>query len=131
LDRLGAEMMYPKASTGHKLACSDRCFLSASGTIVRADGATTIDWVARGADVDPVWHIGSQTLQNADGRLPAASLMATTNVTMEFPDAYSNPHRNLFIPQAEQHPLLTGGGTIVKSDALHTAIVDAITTVLL
>jgi hypothetical protein len=132
LDKLGAEMMYPKQRTGHALACADACFVLAGGAVVRADGAVTIDWVLRGGDVDPHWQVGSSTLQPPSGRLAASDLPDVQNVVqMTFPDAYSNPNSGLYIEPAQQHTPLTGGGTVVKSDALHAAILLSGTATLL
>jgi hypothetical protein len=127
MDRLGVEMMYPKATSGHKLACGDGCVQTGDGVVVRTDGSLTIDWVSRGADVDPVWRVGLfTTIQTSDGRLPASRLPATTNnITMTFPDAFGNPNFNLYLPTSQQHAKLSGGGTAVKSDAIHAAIILA------
>lgn len=130
LDQLGGEMMYPRTRTGHKLACSSACLSTASGAVVRTNGAITIDWVVRGGDVDPVWHVGASTFQPSSGILTAANLPSATNsVQMDFPDAFSNPNTGLNIPVAQRHSLLTGGGTVVKSNAAHTALLAAATSV--
>jgi hypothetical protein len=126
LDALGGEMMYPKARTGNKIACGDSCFRTASGAVVRTNGSITIDWVARGGNVDPLWRVGASSFQPSSGKLAASNLPSTSNsVQMEFPDAYSNPNSGLYIPAAQQHPLLTGGGTVVKSNVAHAALVLA------
>jgi hypothetical protein len=113
LDQLGAEMLYPKRYSGHPIACSDGCIRTSNGTVVRSNGAITTDWIQRGADTGaigvPTWHYGSSTATNSDGRLRASSLSSgTQTVTMDFKDAYQRSH--------------AGTGTVVKSDALHTAI---------
>jgi hypothetical protein len=127
LDQLGGEMMYPKSQTGYTLACAGGCVTTSSGAIVRSDGAVTIDWVARGGNVDPTWVFSGATLQPSDGILRATSLGSeSTSVTMSFPDAYSNPNLGLFVPANQRHPLLTGGGTVIKSDAQHTAVIMSV-----
>jgi hypothetical protein len=121
LDELGGEMMYPKQRMGHPIACADACFVL--GAVVRSNGAITIDWVLRGGDVDPEWQVGATSLQPETGRLHATSLFDGQNaVSMTFPDAYSNPNSGLYIEPAQQHSLLSGGGAVVKSDALHAAV---------
>lgn len=130
LDALGGEMMYPKARTGNKIACGDSCFTTSTGAMVRTNGSITIDWVVRGGDVDPLWHVGSSSFQPSSGKLAASNLLSTSNsVTMEFPDAFGNPNAGLNIAAAQQHPLLTGGGTVVKSNVAHTALVMALNAV--
>jgi hypothetical protein len=127
LDQLGAEMMYPKAQSGHQLACADGCVTTPQGAIVRSNGGVTIDWVARGGNVDPQWTFGTTTVQPSDGILRATSLTASvTNVTMSFPDAYSNPNLGMYVPANQRHALLTGSGTVTKSDSLHTAVIMAV-----
>jgi hypothetical protein len=131
MDRLGAEMMYPKASSGYKLACGGACVETATGAVVRANGSVTIDWVKRGADVDPVWTVGTSQYTPSNGMLAASYLTATTtNITMIFPDAYSNSNFGMYIPQSQRHTMLRGGGTVVKSDSIHTAIVATATSYL-
>lgn len=123
LDRLGAEMMYPKTTSGHKLACAKGCIETPNGVVLRADGSVTIDWVRRGADVDPIWYVGLRTLQPTDGLLLASDVPDGTTVTMTFPDAYGNPNLKMYVPTGQQHALLTGGGVVAKSDAYHTAVI--------
>jgi hypothetical protein len=113
------------------IVCNDACFETSEGAIVREDGSMTIDWVRHGENVDPIWHVGLNTRQPNDGVLAAIGLACeTTDVTMTFLDAFANSNSSLNIPAAEQHPLLTGGGTVVKSTSAHAAIVHSIQTVL-
>jgi hypothetical protein len=122
LDKLGAEMMYPKARTGYRLACKERCVWTGTGAIVREDGSVTIDWVARGADVISTWTVpGGQV---TDRFLHASHLAnGTSTVFVAFPDAFSNPQFRLFIPTSQAHPGLFGGGTVVKSNSVYTAVI--------
>jgi hypothetical protein len=110
LDLLGVEMLYPRAS-GYKLKCASGCFVTGNGVVVRANGAITNEWMARGALAVPMSLTGTP----GGTSIPATSIASgSSTVTYNFWD-----------PRGVAR---AGSGTAVKSDAHHAAIVASLRT---
>jgi hypothetical protein len=110
LDLLGAEMTYPQPRT-YPLACSSGCFYTGDGVITRTDGVITSDWAARGG-------------KNVALYSPFNGLVVETIPTGGFGEG--SLALSLQFRGPPSNTLLTTGGTLVNSNAMHTAIVSVL-----
>jgi hypothetical protein len=111
LDLLGMKMIYP-SSLSHKLGCAEGCFKTGNGdAVVNGIGSVTVDWTELGAlGINASWHVGAW---NGIGVTLGASHISTGTVTFDYVDWYNRPH--------------TGSASVVKSDAVFTAILESTT----
>jgi len=111
-DLLGLEMLYPVNRT-YRIGCTNGipgCFSTAVGAIVRLDGMITSEWTARGALDIGMRPTGVGTYGSS---ISASSIPAgQSNFTYQF-----------IAPRGE---ILTGAGTITKSNSMHSALVVSI-----
>jgi hypothetical protein len=107
LDLLGLEMIYP-LNVNYPIGCSDSCFYANGGVITRQDhGAVTTSWMTRGA-------------LNVTLIDPVTSQQGTTIATQHLAAGSSQLTFRFIAPRTQQR--LTTTGTLVNSDATHTAL---------
>jgi hypothetical protein len=109
-DRLGAEMTYP-VNSAYPIGCSDRCFVTGSGVITRTDGAVTTNWTMRG---------GRGVLLTS----PLNGQQVSTLPTSGFIEGVSALSFNFRSPRPSAPQLITTG-TLVNSNSVHTAVLNA------
>lgn len=115
LDLLGMEMLYPPAVT-QPLGCQRACFYTSGGITTRTNGAVTTNWTSRGAlNVVMISPVDGQQVASVD----TSSLPAGTS-TLSF---------SVVAPRTGA--LLPASGTLVNSNAKHSALVVAVESALL
>jgi hypothetical protein len=108
LDALGAEMMYPFATTQHTIGCRSGCLTTGDGgAIVRRDGQVISDWSMRGGyNIVPTWRIGTWSITAESTQVPNSGTVAYS-----FIDVRGRAN--------------SGAVAVTVSDALHAAVTMA------